>query len=334
MIMCLIQMGYMEKAQPSWSEMLWGWKHAVFHQLTWPWSWDKDLRPRYDIHLWTIPIEFAHSMLLFMVILMLSRVRLRIRQASVFGLMGYSLACGKWAAFEFMGGMFLAELHVLRSARPLGWESPQKYLPSQSRVLGWIKIVLHITIILVGLFIGGWPNRDADKTPGIRYFLEKTPYPFTEMDHLAPQKFWFGLSAVFMVWSVGEIHCLRGLFESSVAQYCGRVSYAVYICHGAVLALYEKRVLGVPPVLVSGESGSPNFGETIPGWGVKGWVGIANATQMMTGWFVGLCILGPLVIWAADLFWRAIDDPVVKLGRKLELACLDDREDFHSLRGY
>ena len=334
MIMCLVQMGYLGKAQDSWSVQFWKWKDAVFHQITWGWSWDTDLRPNYDIHLWTIPIEFAHSMLLFMVILMLSRVRLRMRQTMVFGLMIYCLTCGKWAGFEFLAGLFLAEIHLLQNARSQGWETPEKPYVSEKRVLASVKKALHISIMLVGLFIGGWPNHDADKTPGIRYFHEKTPAPFATLERQSPQKFWFGLSAVLIVWTVGEMPLLKRLFESSVAQYCGRISYAVYICHGPVLDMYQRSVLGVPSSPAVGKPGTPNSTGPVEGWGVKGYVGVANSTQLTIGWFMGLCVLGPMVIWAADLFWRGVDEQIVKIGRSMELACLDDKEESPRSQGY
>ncbi|KAK3382981.1 acyltransferase 3 [Lasiosphaeria ovina] len=335
-VLYLFQTGYLVDPAPldTWTGQFWRWKGAVFHQISWPWAWDRDLRPAYDIHLWTIPIEFVHSMLLFMVILMLSRIRLRIRQAAVFGLMAYCLACGKWAGFEFLAGMFLAEVHLLQHAQPKAWESSDIGDEADKDVLASIMKVLHLSLIFVGLFIGGWPNFDADKTPGIRYFLAQTPFPFAAMDPLAPQKFWFGLSAVFIVWSVGELAFLRNFFEGPVAQYCGRISYAVYICHGPVLGLFQEPVLGFPYSPPTGSPGVPGFKKPIMGWGVKGHLGVANSTQTTVSWFFGLCIIGPMVIWAADVFWRAVDTPVVNLGKKLENACLDDAEPSPRSQGY
>ncbi|KAK3695164.1 acyltransferase 3 [Podospora appendiculata] len=335
MILGLHQMGLLGDGRFTFWDQLWDWKNVVFHQITWPWAWDKDLSPGYDIHLWTIPIEFAHSMLLFMVILMVARLRLRLRQAMVFGLMMYCLACGKWAGFEFLAGLFLAEIHVLQAARAKDWESSEMALfPAKQSAGSTVKTMFHVSIILVGLFIGGWPNRDADKTPGIRFFLAQTPMPFAKMDHLAPQKFWFGLAAAFMVWSVGELPVLRRFFEGPLAQYCGRVSYAVYICHGPALDLFSRFVLGSPSRPAVGQPGTPDFREAVMGDGVKGLMGIEGTTQKTISWFVGLCILGPLVIWAADLFWRAIDNPVVSFGKKIEEACLDDSEPNPRSQGY
>lgn len=333
-VMVMAQLGYHKVKWPTWSEQFAAWRHTVFRQITWPWAWDTDLLPGYDPHLWTIPIEFAHSMLLFMVILMLSRVRLRIRQATVLGIMGYCLSCGKWAGFEFLAGLFLAEIHILQSARRPGWETPEKDISSPRTALRTLKRVFQILILAVGVYIGGWPNIDADKTPGIRWLLANTPYPFNEMGGTAPQKFYFGLSAVGIVWAVGEMGPIKRLFETALAQYCGRISYAIYLCHGPVLDFYEKRVMGTPFIPAHGEPGTEGFRAAVLARGIKGFTGMETRAQMQLAWILGLCVLGPISVWASDLFWRGVDDTVVRLGRKMEMVCLDDVEEHPQSRGY
>ena len=94
---------------PTLAVQLAAWCSGVLHRITWPWAWDHELWPPYDVHLWTIPIEFNHSMLLFIAILCLSRLRLLVRRGLNLALLVYFMLCGKWAAFEFFAGMFLAE---------------------------------------------------------------------------------------------------------------------------------------------------------------------------------------------------------------------------------
>ncbi|EGS19266.1 uncharacterized protein CTHT_0058920 [Thermochaetoides thermophila DSM 1495] len=325
-IMCLRQLGYIRKPEESWTLQFRHWRRAVHHQITWPWSWDKDLRPDYDVHLWTIPIEFAHSMLLFIVVLMLSRVRQGIRMAAVFGLILYCMTCGKWAAFEFLSGMLLAEWHILRSAcqsdAQKTWENNA---PSSTSTSHLLKRTFQTLLLATSLFIAGWPNRDADKTPGIRYFLSQTPRPFAPTVHpLAPQKFWFGLSAIAIVWCIGDIDPLRKAFESPLAQYAGRISYAVYIVHGAVEDLLKARLIGHPGRPAVGEIGSPGWKPAIAGTGVKGLVGVETAGQITVAWVIGLGVMGVWVVWAADVFWRGVDAPMVNFARKVEGVCLEE----------
>ncbi|KAL1879340.1 hypothetical protein VTK73DRAFT_7177 [Phialemonium thermophilum] len=338
LVMLMVQAGLIYKPLPSMSTQLWHWSDAVFHSLTWPWSWDLDLRPGYNIHLWTIPIEFVHSLLLFTVILVLSRVRLVVRLSTTVGLMVYFLACGKWAAFEFIGGMLLAEIHVWRSARHSRtiWESDPEKETSDSRwgrrpafmALAWNG--LHVAIILIAMYIGGWPNSGAEKTPGIRYLQAQTPRPFAAMGYLGQQKFWFAICALFSVWSCGELGCVRRFLERPFSQYCGRISYAIYIVHGPILAMLQGMVVGSIYVPAKGEPGDKNYKPAISASGIKGRVGVEGPLQQMICWFLGLVVLTPAVVWTADVFWRAVDMPIVALAKRVEAVCLDEEREAES----
>lgn len=325
-IMLLTQAGLLDEPLPTLSEQFWDWKDAVFHGITWPWAWDTDLRPAYDVHLWTIPIEFAQSMLLFIVVLMLARVRMPIRQAGVLLLMAYCLACGKWAGFEFLGGLFLAEMHILQSATatPKAWESSELEVSLTKKLPTLAKNLLHTSVIVTALFVGGWPNSDAAETPGIRLLDASTPDPFAHMDYLAPQKFWFAISAFFVVWSCGELGLVRRFLENPFAQYCGHISYAVYIVHGPVLGMFQDYVVGSAPMPTQGDPPAPGSHPFLSPLGVKGIFGIETPFQRTMSWLTSLVILAPVVIWVADIFWRAVDLPIVNMARRLETMCLDD----------
>lgn len=316
-IAALCQSGFLYAKAPTMVEQLQSWADVFFHSISWPWAWDYDLRPGYDIHLWTIPIEFAHSMLLFLVLIALSRMRMRLRQVTNVLLVMYCMCSGKWAAFEFLAGMFLAELHVLKSMTVRG---VQTTCHSRSWTL---RTGFHAAILLVALYVAGWPNVDADKTPGIRYLLAKTPTPFLEDDDL-PQKFWFGVAAIFIVWSCGEAKAVRRFLEGPFPQYCGRVSYAVYLVHGPGLDYFQDRVLGWPSKPARGDPGASNFVPAFEGSGIKGTFGVQTPTQRVVTWFLGLVMLGPVIFWISDLFWRFVDAPIVAFGRALERSVNDD----------
>ncbi|EFW99275.1 hard surface induced protein [Grosmannia clavigera kw1407] len=328
-IAALCQGGFLYAAAPTVTEQLQSWAGVFFHSISWPWAWDRDLRPGYDIHLWTIPIEFAHSMLLFLVLLALSRMRARLRQFTNVLLVMYCVCSGKWAAFEFLSGMFLAELHVLKkSAKLLGSDSFNSSDAHGRRTISHcrdrtLKTSFHVAILVATLYVAGWPNVGAEKTPGIRYLLAKTPTPFLA-DVDMPQKFWFGVAAVFTVWSCGEVKVVRRLLEGSFAQYCGRTSYAIYLVHGPGLDYFQDCVLGQPLKPARGDPGASNFVPAFKGSGIKGTIGVQTSTQRVVTWFLGVMILGAIIVWIADLFWRFVDAPIVAFGRVLERAVTDD----------
>ncbi|KAL1841080.1 hypothetical protein VTJ49DRAFT_7411 [Mycothermus thermophilus] len=332
------------------------WWTTVWREITWPWAWDRDLAPGYDVHLWSIPVELAHSMMLFVVLLALVRVRYVVRRVVVCGGMGYCLACGRWAGFEFLAGMGIAEGFARREVGEEkkmvakeeeeggledleGWREVDRDNGSEvglmngaggvegKSVFGWKSVrmirmlrrcgkrAVQIAVLIAGLFIAGWPKTEAARTPGIRTLLFWTPEPFaSEMDdEQAPQKFWFALAAAGVVWAVGELAWLRRVFETSVARYCGDISFAVYFCHGPVSNLFGPAIMGYPAT-AEGEQGR----------GVRGVVGMDTPGRTVAAWFIGLFLLGPLVIWVADVFWRAVDRPTVNLARRLETWCLEE----------
>lgn len=333
LIAVLIQMGYMYKPLPTSSMQFWAWVDAMFHSITWPWAWDFDLRPAFDIHLWSIPIEFVHSYMLFLTILMLSRLRERVRTVTMVLLLAYVVACGKWAAMEFYAGMILADIHIKRSAEARSKQPHEFVEPAAQSSPGMLRpvidnaalhYVIHVSLFLLALYTTAWPNFDAPKTPIIHWMYTHTPSSFPPIDNLTPQKFWFAMQAIAMVWTCGELHFVKRLLEGPVAQYCGHISYAIYIVHGPVLEILQKSIAGTlyqPPMAAPGLPGYRP--EVLPG-GIKGLVGVDTAAQRTMAWFLGLAVLGPIVVWVADVFWRLVDIPMIKLARTIETSVLDN----------
>ncbi|KAI1163211.1 hypothetical protein F5B18DRAFT_620934 [Nemania serpens] len=252
LILLFIRAGWLWGALPTWRKQLGDWVAAVYYHVIWPWSWDAHLYPPYNVNLWTIPIELCHSMLLFLMILTLSRMYTTARVAFALTFVVYCLHCGKWAAAEFIAGMLLAEAHLVSAERgghgegylPLSNSPPPLSDPeikevdasmgnTRSPTRRRLEILLHMAILTAALFIAGWPNVDSTRTPGIRLLASHTPSAFNRHDPQAPQKFWFALAAMGTVWSCGQVSFVRRtVLESRFAQYAGRISFAVYIVHG------------------------------------------------------------------------------------------------------
>ncbi|CDF81327.1 Putative uncharacterized protein, partial [Taphrina deformans PYCC 5710] len=66
----------------------------------------------YDFPLWTIPVEFQGSILVYVLLLALSRVTRRARVVACCGLALYFLHIGLWQMFCFLCGLLLADLDV------------------------------------------------------------------------------------------------------------------------------------------------------------------------------------------------------------------------------
>ncbi|KAI0446534.1 hypothetical protein F4803DRAFT_18963 [Xylaria telfairii] len=208
------------------------------------------LYPSDGVSLWTIPIEICYSAVLFLMVLALSCMRQKARVAFglIFGV--YCLHYGRWAAAESIGGMLLAEAHFASVGRerceslPLinsapclnrleGTEMETSQRNTRRLMIKRIETTLQITVLSAALFIAGWPNADSLRTPGIRHLVHIVPRGFDPRDPQGPQKFWFAIAAMGVVWSCGRLTFVRKMIlESRFMQYAGRLSFAIYIVHG------------------------------------------------------------------------------------------------------
>ncbi|KAI0533683.1 hypothetical protein GGR58DRAFT_98146 [Xylaria digitata] len=334
-IVLFIRAGWLRGALPTSRQQLNDWVAAVYYHVIWPWSWDTHLYPGYNVNLWTIPVELCHSMLLFLMVLAMSRIRAAARITIVLSLVVYCLHCGKWAAAEFIAGILLAEAHLVGEERrgherlplsnsPPCFEHSQEEKPktwgtgARNLTIRRLEIILHIAILTAALFIAGWPNVDSSRTPGIRLLVFRAPKAFNPHDPQGPQKFWFAIAAMGSVWSCGRISFVHKILETRFAQYAGRISFAVYIVHGPVFNLFSDAVLGVsrrPERWVNGK-----------GSGLRGWIGIDTAFNRTLCWATGFAILFPAVLVTAHFFCRFVDEPLVRFAKTMESWAVSDAD--------
>ncbi|KAM7217296.1 putative hard surface induced protein [Rhypophila decipiens] len=306
-------------------ETLWAqtsdWAIDAVYRVMWPWNWDEGSpHSRYNPHLWTIPMEFVHSMFLFLVLLVLSRLRGPGTRLLVSGaLMAYTLLIGRWAAFEFLGGAFLAELHLgthseaTNSAMRLpggldGALKTGKCKKSSSRTL---KKALQIMVLLDAGYILSWPPRKVDMTPTFDWIQELAPRSYGGGEK--GKNFWLAVAAFGTVWAVGRIQFVKNwVLMSSFAQYAGKISFCFYIFQHLILNLMQAHVLGREHKLATETK------EEEIGWGVRSVFGVSSTLQRTVTWWVGLLIMGMALVCLADFGTRFLDAPAVRLAKRAE----------------
>lgn len=83
------------------------------------------------------------------------------------------------------------------------------------------------------------------------------------------------------------------------AQYLGQISYALYVVHGFVLrSLLYSIMPGIWAIC------DPGGGRTL--------------FPFLVGITVASVIVVPATFWVADLFWRGVDKPSVRVARWVE----------------
>ncbi|KAI3332676.1 acyltransferase family-domain-containing protein [Ustulina deusta] len=255
----------------------------------------------YSDSLWTMPIEFKGSLVVFSLLLALSRCTTRSRVVITLCVAVYSLWYIHWGEFLFVGGMLVVESN-LRSQGAAGMrelshdegrDDPDAERSRPRCSVVWRSHVFRrlcsTAAFLVGLFILGMPEygRQAPDSYGFKTLAHLIPAHFIGMR--AADYFWQPIAAIFLVLVVDSARFLQRIFTTRLAQYLGRVSFALYLVHMLIL-----HSLGF-------------------------WLGkyflqlIGSDSQWKYGTSIGLAavIVGFVIMWAADLGSRFVDANVV-----------------------
>jgi peptidoglycan/LPS O-acetylase OafA/YrhL len=276
----------------------WVWKVYEFVHV---WGWESfGGSTSYDVHLWTIPVEFRCSMVLFLTLTGLARLRPWIRLTSLFFISWFTYRNARWEMLLFLSGMFLAELDLIRlaSRRPTTphalLHSPCSNCKDTSTQRKKIMNVLWVVLGVVALYLMSQPDDHFDETPG-----------WVTLSHFIPK--WFGdkyryyqcLGSILFILATNHSKMLQRPFNYPFVQYFGKISYAIYLVHGPVLHVIGFRI-------------EPWA------WSITGH---ETRSQYIQGFLLGSIFIVPITIWAADLFWRCVDEPTVRFARWLEGKC-------------
>ncbi|KAK5628640.1 hypothetical protein RRF57_004355 [Xylaria bambusicola] len=115
-----------------WGHEMWAFVHI--------WSWENHAgSTQYDVHLWTIPLEFRCSMVLFLVLVGTARLRDNVRLVVVGLLSWFVLRNDRWEMLLFFAGMAIADLDLRRNAHEghganSGASQPTLQLPLEEKM--------------------------------------------------------------------------------------------------------------------------------------------------------------------------------------------------------
>ncbi|KAI8301966.1 hypothetical protein K4K61_008364 [Colletotrichum sp. SAR11_59] len=282
------------KPLDTFSEQIWDWVWSMFNFVH-VFGWERfGGSTSYDVHLWTIPVEFRCSMYLFVTLIGLARVRTGLRFLFLWGIIAFTYCNNRWELLLFYFGMMLAEYDLILgnhnnnqppAALPLNEAPPQK-----SRFKGFLWAMLSI----LALYLMCQPDINYDVTPGWVWLCSFIPKWWEEEGY----RFWQSIGSVLFVLAVSHSPRWKSFFNTAPVQYFGKISYALYLMHGPVMH---------------------TVGYTIERFvysrtGIEGY-------WYNTGFVIGSLGCIPAVIWAADVFWRLFDIPTVRFAKWFETKC-------------
>jgi peptidoglycan/LPS O-acetylase OafA/YrhL len=248
----------------------------------------------YDVHLWTIPVEYRASLMLFLALIGLSRLQSWIRLSLLIAIMTFVFKKDRWELLLFYSGMFIAELDlIIQSFKPSEQSSFSK-VPSSRRTA---STIIWITLAIVSLYLMSQPDDHSAETPGWIWLSSIIPEWFSEK-----YRYWQTLGSITFVLAVNRLPLLQKPFNTPFVQYFGKISYALYLMHGPVMHVVGYLIQKLA-------------------WRITGH---ESQSSYIFGFLLGAVFNIPLVIWASDVFWRFIDAPSVRFSRWLETKLIVD----------
>ncbi|KAL0936004.1 hard surface induced protein 3 [Colletotrichum truncatum] len=266
---------------------------------------DSDVpEPIYDPHLWTIPLEFMSSMVVFMFLTAFTRVHNKVRMLFALSLAIYlQLVFVYWGMFLFLSGMFLCDLHFELEGRQWRWASlrsePQyratspldrvvrsKRGSTPYRVLGrGVGLVSFLT----SLWLLSMPEdmEQAAQAPGYATLVSWVPERFQEVLVIP-------IGAVLTVLVVDQATFLQILFTNRFSQYMGKISFSLYMIHG--------------PLLYS-------LGLVIARWTVGLVGGGDSEISYIFGILLAFILWAPVAIYVADLTTTFVDAKAIEFSK-------------------
>lgn len=260
---------------------------AFLHQdLLNPWKWSTG-KFVYGPHLWTVPLQFRCSMVLFLCLVAFGRVRSKLRLFSAPLLVFVCFLSGRWDVALSLYGMFLADLDVsLRGKGVQNLLGKGERLPMRRRYWN-IKTLTTGACLMIGLYFASFPRHSGPRAT--------FGYGWTHWI-TADYHYWHALSAIFLTLFLGQCTTAQKIFSGQFTQYLGRRSFSLYIVHEPLLHVFGFRVVSI-------------F-----------WRMTDQNTKLGYNCGVAFALIVTLAIllWISDIFQRVIDEPWGRLVDTLE----------------
>lgn len=227
------------------------------------------------------------SIILYATQLGLSRLRPMLRMMSLICLMIWTHRVDNWTMTLFYGGFLMAELDIRRNVT---LKVPQK--TSVTTTINLLWSATYIIVFLCGVFLASQPERNVENTAVWSSIMTLIPEYIIDR-----WRYWTSWAALMIVWSTSNHLMLQWLFNNSVSQYFGRISFSLYLIHGSVIHTLGYGLL-----------------ETF-------WSVIGEDRKEICFVLVAVCVTA-VSIWWADVFMRLVDTPSVTFARWLEERCM------------
>ncbi|KAH7318508.1 acyltransferase 3 [Stachybotrys elegans] len=250
--------------------------------------------------LWTMPMEFRGSCIIYLVIVALAFWRPLPRRVALAALIMYWFYFGVWDVMGFLAGLLLAEIHVA-SESALS-ESLAPYRGSKAPSIDWATIYTCLCFVF-GIWLVCLDDEGV-LSPGYQ-FLEIAESSRWDHSRDIIGRIWKTVGSILLVYAISKSAHLQRPFNSAPVQYLGKISFSLYLVHQSIYHLIRDPIRNALFYMAAREAYSVASASNRP---------VASAFAWITCYF----ILSPINIYAAHLYTKHIDERCIQLAKMFD----------------
>ncbi|RAL12439.1 acyltransferase family protein [Aspergillus homomorphus CBS 101889] len=265
--------------------------------------------PGLNGQLWTMPIEFRGSLMVYLVILAMAFWRREMRVVGVAGLALYFLWYGIWDGVGFLGGLGVAELAQGLGAAEvvLGRKEGEYGLSTASaRLRQKLRTLVTVLCFVMGLHLLCLGD-DGVLTPGYQW-LVALQSPRWDDDWAIVSKSWKTVGSLLVVYAIDRVEVLQRVLERPTPQFLGKISFSLYLVHQSVYHVARDPVRNGLWWIMTGQQ-YPATDEEAIALGIGAFVVSLGVTAV---------VMGVLVVWLSSWWTRVVDARCVRLSRRID----------------
>ncbi|KUJ08201.1 uncharacterized protein LY89DRAFT_764994 [Mollisia scopiformis] len=275
--------------------------------------------------LWTMPMEFRGSNVVYLLIIGLSSWRQKPRFYILPITATFFLWYGNWDVFGFIWGLWLAERAAtssvsssdLNTEMEMGEyeDRPHSLLTSSPSLSLWrekdwysgLEMGKYLTLSHIGpafTFVMGYYllclGLDGHLPPGYQFLSVFQPAHWAndwDISHMC----WKSIGSAMLVYAIGELPCLQQPLNTRPAQYLGKISFALYLLHETIYQLWRDPLRDFVYLMVSGKEYG-NSGEALN-----------DPFSFHVAWWTTGVVLGPVVVYTAHYYTIFVDNSIFEL---------------------
>ncbi|KAJ5664702.1 hypothetical protein N7462_011515 [Penicillium macrosclerotiorum] len=282
--------------------------------------------------LWTMPIEFRGSNVVYLLIVGLSAWRPRARLFVLPVIAVFFLWYGNWDIFGFIWGLWLAEKSLARSPvydedTDEGFEMAQFEDTAKPRFalslnlsfcrgkrrcgnLGSKNCISVSRVAIALTFVAGFYllclGNDGHLPPGYQFLSIFQPSRWKnnwDIYHWC----WKSIGSAMLVYGIGEFPILQRPLDTRLAQYLGKISFALYLLHETIYELCRNPLRDLIYSIFSGVEYTTS-GEALS----------ADTLAFHAAWWITGLLLGALTVGAAHYYTIYVDNPCVAFAKRVD----------------